>query len=280
MRRFGSFALAAAMGLAISSPSDAQLGGLVKKKVEEKAKAPEKKDAGPGAQSPFNGDVLEITPSVFEGFVHGLRTEVALTREFRAELAKHPTVEQERECTTKWALTPEAQKLMLGFQPPENTPAEQLMELQLKHSKNMEAEMRKRCPKNVNDVWPNGKRNERLEEIKVKAAASAGPVASGAENSGGHEDHGGPSDVETHATAFYAPLVAGLTVTQYGILLERIKRFCDELKANAALGRGGSGGVRFPGSGAGMFWVYSATEAQTLSQANCQRVYDLIGQLI
>jgi hypothetical protein len=123
---------------------------------------------------------------------------------------------------------------------------------------------------------------DRMAQIKLKAAESAGPVASGSSDAVESDGDGGPADITAaYANGIADPLAAaGLTVLQYDILLERIKRFCDELKANAALGKGGSGGVKIPGSGTNMFWVYSPAEAQTLSQANCQRVYDLIGQLI
>lgn len=274
--------LAALVALVVAGPAEAQLGGLIRKKVEEKTRAPEKKDAAVGAQSPYNSDVLEITPPVFEGFLRGLKIEVALTKEFRAELAKYPTAEQRRKCETDWGMSPDAQKLMMSFSPPENATAEQIMALQQKHYKNIEDAMRKKCPLDADQVWPNGKRMERMAEIKTKAAANAGPEGTSGSDPLDEEGADTPVDSSDPIGGPFATFVpaAGLTVLQYDILLERIKRFCDELKANAAAGRGGSGGVKIPGAGTKIFWVYSPTEAQTLSQANCQRVYDLIGQLI
>jgi hypothetical protein len=271
---------------------DAQIGSLIKKKVGDAVKGTDKEpatkkgdaqNADASSKSPFgNTDILEITPPVLEGFIRGLKTEIALTKEFRAELAKYPTPEQRQQCETKWAQSPEVMKMMTEFSVPENVSVDQARAAVEKHTKDMNDAMTKQCPDDVDRVWQASKRRERIEQIKEKAAASAGADAPSSSGSGDLQSESGPFVASEPLLGQFVALrgAAGLTVHQYGILLERTKRFCDELKTAAGKNLGGSGGVKFPGSGGGIFWVYTATEAKTLSQANCQRVYDLVGQLL
>lgn len=282
--RITALSLAALLTLVAGSAAEAQLGGLIKKKVAEAVKGPEKPEPAKdeAAKQGFvngNSDVLEITPPVLEGFVRGLNVEIALRKEFAAELAKYPTREQYAACQANAGMSEEAQKLFAQLDLPETATEEQQRKAMEKYTADVTALLKRRCPLNPAEAPDRAKR---LAEIQVKAAEAAGPEVPGGEwnheategdnASGFGGPHGGP-----WTDAVFA---AGLTPRQYAILLERIKRFCDELKAAGDKGLGGSGGVTFPGSGAKIFWVYTAAEAQTLSQANCQRVYDLIGQLL
>jgi hypothetical protein len=147
-----------------------------------------------------------------------------------------------------------------------------------KHYQAVNDAMREKCPEDVTTVWPNGKQLERMEQIKAKAAENAGPAAGPGSGPGDAEDSGSPFEPATPAGPFVHPFpAAGITVRQYNILLERIKRFCDQLKAS---GGQMSGGIRIPGTGRDIYWVYTPTEAATLTANNCQRVYDEVLQLI
>lgn len=272
-------AAAAGLVLAVTPPASAQLGGLIKKKVADAVKAPEKKsETSAKSEGGLPSGTIEITPPVLEGFLRGLQTEIRLTKEFRAVLAKYPTEQEFSRCNANVLVSPEGLKIAVAQpSPPENASVEELMRYATKLEKDLEPLRKKMCPLNPAD-WPSEKRAERMKAIKVEAAAATGIDAPGS----AHEtfELEGDSEGDVSWAPFHAPFAAAaLTPEQYAQLLERIERFCEELKTNAALGKGGSGGVKFPGSGS-VFWVYTAQEAQTLSQANCQRVYDLVGQMV
>jgi hypothetical protein len=275
----------ALLALGTAGVADAQIGGLIKKKVSDAVKAPEKPADPAKAESKQgfvngNSDVLEITPPVLEGFMRGLNVEVALRKEFAAELKKYPTREEYDRCSNQAASSEEAQKLIVGLADiPETATAEQRQKAIEKYAADQKALVKRKCPLNPSEA-PN--REKRLTEIKAKAAEAAGPDASGGE----FALEPGESPGALGVSAVGGPMIgfnalAGLTPRQYDILLERIKRFCEELKNAADKGFPGSGGVSIPGAGGGkIFWVYTPTEAKTLSQQNCQRVYDAVGQLI
>lgn len=263
---------------------DAQIGGLIKKKVSDAVKAPEKPADPAKAESKQglvngNPDVLEITQPVLEGLIRGLNVEVSLRKDFAAELKKYPTRQQYDDCQRQVAMSEEAQKLaqpMVNL--PETATAEQRKQVMDKFSSEVAALVKRKCPLNPADA-PN--KEKRLTEIKVKAAEAAGPNA-------GSDDHAsqasevsvalGVNSVSETMIEFRA--LAGLTPRQYELLLERIQRFCEELKNASDKGFPGAGGVSIPGSGNKVFWIYTATEAKTLSRENCQRVNDVVGQFI
>jgi hypothetical protein len=274
--------IAAFVTLAPAPTADAQVGGLIRKKVTESVKGPDKaaeaKKAAP-QQSELgnNPDVLEITEPVLEGFVRGLHTEISLRKEFRAELAKYPTPQEYQKCQTNAATSEEGQKIAAQLMNlPDNATPEQSQKAMQKMTADLGALTKKKCPLDPAD-WPQGRRQARLDSIRVQAAASAVIEGSSPRDADGWENEGGPSDVSSPLSE---PVAAGMTVRQYEILLERIQRFCTMVKSAANDNKGGSGGVKIPGTGKNIFWVFTAAEAKTLSEANCQRVNDLIGQMI
>lgn len=77
---------------------------------------------------------------------------------------------------------------------------------------------------------------------------------------------------EAQAHAAQAGLAAGqFTPAQYGIVKERVVPFCRAPATTAA-----SGDVRLQGSGSGVFWVYTATEAAALRE-RCTALMQGIG---
>jgi hypothetical protein len=94
--------------------AEAQIGGLIKKKVAEAVKGPEKTEAKPAdgeKKSIYNDEIVEMTGPVLDGFANGLRTEIALRNEFREVLAKLKTPAQYESCTNDAAASPEGQKI-------------------------------------------------------------------------------------------------------------------------------------------------------------------------
>jgi hypothetical protein len=286
MTRFAT-ALVVVAVLSLPAPysAHAQLGGLIKKKVTEAVKGPEKKPdqqpnaTGSNSDSPLgsNSDILEITEPVFAGVIRGLETELRLQSEFRAELAKYPTQEQYNQCLVKVAQNPEYMKIMerAGNLPANVTP-DQAMAAQKKMSSELEALTDKTCPvKPVDMVWPNGKRAERLAEIHVKAAEAAGSESSASNAEGFGE-----------AVAFMfayevAPAIAFArwNENQYSIAIERVDRLCDYNNSPTG-GTSNDGKLMIPGSGVKIFWIFTARESGVLNAANCRRFKDLTKRLM
>lgn len=282
------FFIAALAFAALCSPrtTDAQLGGLIKKKVGEAVKGPEKspetKPEGSQGATPFGSDVLEITQPVLDGFVRGLTLEVKLRKEFRDELSKYPTQAQYDACEGQVAVSEEGQKVAMQMTKlPENASVAETQRVMEQMSKDMAALVKKRCPFNPAD-WPDNKRGERLSEIRVKAAAAAAPVG----GPGPREEDVLEDDTAERASFLFpvsSQAATGLTVRQYEILLERIERFCafsQQGAPSAVQAVGDTNQVKFPGTGQKIFWVFTAVEVRTLNRANCKSLMTLAGQLI
>jgi hypothetical protein len=228
------------------------IGGLIKKKVEEAKKPDTKADA----QTPsiHGGDVLPITSTLLVGFKRGLDTELELRKEFLQVLSAYKTPQQYRACTSETAMTEEAQKILGIFANlPENATAADVQRATEKMGAEMNALVKKRCGGDVNADWPPNKRREKLTEIEAKAAAAVDPAAIPTPDL---NDEPAETPGDMHPTA------AGVTPRQYGMLKERVARFCMEMdKGNIKLD---GKTVTFAGSGTNINWVYTASEAEEL----------------
>lgn len=256
----GTFGLLLAALVALAPcRAEAQLGGL-KKKLKATVKGNDQsaaaKKADPGGPR-FGGDLIEITEPVLDGFIRGVRTEVALQKEFRDLLAKYPTQEQYQACKLQAAQSDEAQKLAMAvLNLPENTSAAEFQRITTKAATDLEAIQKKRCPLDPNE-WDGSKRTKRLEEIQLKAVEAAGSIS--------------PSDAS-------APLAAGpLSVGAYALLKERIVAFCMsklDPKADFSVTP-----VQVPGSGTNIYFVYTSAEAKLL-QAKCSMLMGVMSALM
>jgi hypothetical protein len=144
----GLFALTA------TNSADAQLGGLIKRKAADAIKGPEKKEETPAAGAkPFGTpDVLEITAPRFEGLLRGLKVEVALYREFTAELAKYPTEQQYHQCVTQVQRSPEKEKLLEVMMLPDNATDAQKQAAMKKYGDEDMALLKRKCPLDPADL--------------------------------------------------------------------------------------------------------------------------------
>jgi hypothetical protein len=272
MTRFAAALLVAALlPFAAPQPAHAQLGGLIKRKVKEAIKAPEKTS---GDQKPTaaeskpgrptvgtNSNVFEITEPVFAGVIRGLETEIRLQSEFRAELAKYPTQEQYDQCLLKVAQSPEYAKIRDAFaKTMESKSSEQLTAATQKMGADLDALTNKLCPvKPASTDWPPDRRTARLDSIRVRAADSA---------SG-----------DTVSIAGFA----GWTVQQYAIAIERIERLCDynNSPAGSTTNNPATGGnLTIKGTGTNVFWVFTSRETGVLNSASCRRFRDLNKRLL
>jgi hypothetical protein len=289
--------LAGTMALTMATVAEAQLGGLIKKKVSEAVKGPEKTEAKPadaGRKSFFNDDVLEITQPVLDGFERGLRTEVALRDEFREFLAKLKTPAQYQACKNDVSASPEGQKIatrMLSL--PESTPPEELQRVILKAGQELEALQTKKCGTDPAE-WTEEKRAEKLREFEVKAAEAAGPEAPPGKDlePAGPEGISEPSD---DAEVLSAPLAQyrvtaggltslamfGLTERAYAMLKERTIAFCMHAAIatrNTYESKVDLSVVQVPGQGDKVYFVYTSEEARTL-QRNCAKLMGFMKKL-
>ncbi len=259
------------MAMTVATVAEAQLGGLIKRKATEAIKGPEKKDEKQAQKSDALPDgVMEITAPVFEGVINGLKVEVALRREFRAELAKLPTQEQYDQCLSKLVSSEEYQKIQLRIgNLPENAPAAEKSATMQKMYTDTEALQKKTCPVTPHD-WSEGRKQQRLTEIRAKAVHAAAPVR----NARGDSDQPaeGPflSSDEWISQSTSAP-----TEGEFNIHLERLDKLCS-LRSEKALPK--SGGFKAPGSG-DKFWLFTPGELSVMDDTNCKKFEDLYKEL-
>lgn len=309
--------LVAGIVLAVCAPltlpltAEAQLGGLIKKKVTEAIKKPaepakpaEQKPAESSSQSAFSSDVLEITQPAFDAVIRGLNAELRLQEEFRRELAKYPTPEEYEACKARAAQSPEGAKIMAEYSNmPEKITPEDLQRRIQNMTTGMEALIKKVCPNDPN-VWNPYNRAQKLDSIHVQAAEAAGMAASTASL----PDERGtfiPVSFVVEPFIFRGGRLASLTGRQYSVLVERIERGCElngappgigartapapnipplpGMKADAppapasppAPSSGAPGGVKVPGVGNNVYWVFTGVEMGVLTPPNCRRFADL-----
>ena len=120
--------------LAFAPSADAQLGGLIKKKVKEAIKPPEKAAPQPQPEAPApaaspaaapsnsrdpfagqrvpNARALIITDAMLARIARGLDAERALIKDYEKQLARFPTPAQFEACRNKAAMTPEGQRFL------------------------------------------------------------------------------------------------------------------------------------------------------------------------
>jgi len=220
---------------------------LIKKKVSEAIKPAEKPAAPttPGAAQPgaaqklppgFGSAVVLISEPDFARVMRVMDAERAQQDEFRKELAKYPTPEQYSECQSRAGTSAEGQKIAsVLVNLPENSSAEDAQRAMAKMSADMEALLKRACPLDPND-WNDYKRNERLVAIHAKASAAFDTISAS----------GGGSAAE------------GVT-QRSDVMIERIVRYCEAKKEGLDVS-GGPDGLKFPGDGRNIYWVYTAEE--------------------
>lgn len=273
--------LAVCAPLALPITAEAQLGAIIKKKVTDAIKKPaepakpgEEKPSGSegSSQSAFNSDVLEITQPAFDAVIRGLNAELKLQDEFRQVLAKYPTQQEYEACKVRVAQSPAGAKIMSGLTSmPENVSAEEAQRRMQAMSAGMDSLMKKQCPNDPNE-WNPYNRQQKLDSIHEQAAEAAGLAAS----TSSLPDNAGTSiraRFEVEPFIFRGGRLAFLTGRQYDVLVERIERAC-------GLSERPSAGVKVPGIGNNVYWVFTGGEMGVLTPPNCRRFSDLNNRLM
>lgn len=181
MNTFRLPALALLALLAMPHPAHAQLGGLIKKKVTEAVKAPDKgKDVGqekhePGQGPVFDDIVVRITEPVMKGFLKGKRLEVEQLTDFKNVLLKYRSEEDYDACTKSIAMTPEGQKIALQMASmPPGSSAQEVQKLIEKMNLDMNALVARKCGASILTEWPDYNRQQKVNEIHENGAEAAG----------------------------------------------------------------------------------------------------------
>ena len=288
----------ASMSAATPCTADAQLGGMLKKKIKEAIKPPEKPaetapapagQAQPGPSSPSSAapetgasdlprlerGELEISNESLSRLMRGMDAETAMLADFEKVLAKYPTAEQYAQCQSKAMQTPEGQKAMAPMlNMPSNATAEQVQAVIAKTNADAVVVQKKMCPFDPDD-WTSYKRSERMKQIRAKAAsmARAKPVAT----TQSARVNGRPAllfDVnpfdavaDTVTDTLLVVRGGGFDERDYGILIERLLEYC-ELKKTMDMSPK-KGGVKALGGGKYIYWVYTEAELTTLKSFDC-----------
>lgn len=283
MTRSITAAILLALSVSLTTPvsAEAQLGGLIKKKVKDAIRKPEtpaKTDdapasapATPSASTKKNDDptgfgsaIIEITPATFDDLMDAMQTEIGMQAILKKEIARYGTHEEYQACKVRVAQSPEGKKTMdRMYNPPKNVTAEEYMTIQKKVVEDMDALTMKGCPLDPS-YWSPTKIAESTDSIRTKAAESLG-------------------DGSIH-------------VQLYSIALERIERLCqykgfgssgvaatavDTLTRKDSLRSPVKAGpLKFPGIGRDIYWMYTGTEVGTITPGTCRRYYALAGKLM
>lgn len=295
-RSIAAILLAASVSLMAPSTTEAQLGGLIKKKVKEAIKKPEKPaEPAPGdpaspkqvENSPssrggashglptLNGRWLLITPETLARLQRGLDSELSMIADFEKVLATYPTPEQYQQCKDRAAQSPDGKKAaapMMNL--PDNVSPEKLQQIIMKMNEDMMAVMKKACPKDPND-WNDSRRRERLMQIHQKAASMA--VGTPKKSAGIMHERGqqallfdvSPFELLADTTDTVTVLgTDGLSEQEYNELGERVFKYCELYKTMDMSPKGRD--FKVAGEGQDIYWIFADEELQAMKSMSCE----------
>ena len=290
--QLAGFVLAALATISLPRSADAQLGGLIKKTVKEAIK-PAAKPPAPAeseAAQPARGEkadslsyVPEITEDRFAALLRGLEAEQQMRAEFRKELARYPTREAYGLCTSNASSSPEMMNILAANAAPENASPAVVQRAMEKMAAELAAHIQKTCPLDPG-VWTDASKRMQLERFRLKAAQIAFPLPpTSSSPNGGHPDVGNllyevaPSDdagaalSDTIVSVYNPTERENLTLSQYNTMIERIAAYCDHAFQNPDDRGSFTEGLKFPGTGKDVYWVYTGREIRLLASIDCDK---------
>jgi hypothetical protein len=252
------FALAILIALSLPAHVDAQLGGLIKKKVKEAIKPPEKTTPAPASGAPApaqaaqpqstsrhsfprvpNARALLLTDEMIARMTRGLDAEQVMVAALEKEIARYPTPEQYEACQVRFAGTPEGKKVMdisnyvkAGMSP------DQIQKGMMRMSAESDSAFKRACPLDPK-TWSDYNRSEKLKEIRDKAARQSGGTDT----------------------------LVGMDENDFGEMIERVLKYCELKKTMDVTPK--AAGIRSPGVGKDIYWVYTESELKTLQKLDC-----------
>lgn len=268
------------------------IGSLIRKKVDEAVKP--KETAVRKEEAPTDGSTLGfvLDEQVLSAFKSALRIEVRMRDEFRQRLAKIKTPEEYNRCASALAASSDMQKVTTDYTTAignAKTDDESQQATKGYYAKLAELKVA-RCGDNPNEVNP----QQQGQEFSRAEKAAIGEFVRGLNRSPNDDENDAESidSVATNDTCPYqqalessefttcswsAPIassdVASLvadTITydkaqgRYRILVEWVEKFCS--MSAVARDDAAKNGIRIPGTGKNIFWVYTAREAQWLNK--------------
>jgi hypothetical protein len=271
LRLIASVSLALGLGI-LPGRIDAQIGGLIKKKVTESVKGGDRKGgkeeaaANETAQSKMP---RPITANTFVAFKKGLTVQRDKQQETLKFLAGITPVEKYRSCAANVMMTPEGQKIVLQIPtPPDDATVQQLQAYGEKLGAEMKKLTDKQCgedPSKYDFQW----RRDRFTEARVAAVAAFSAALDSPSGSGG-----GP---------YLAVDLEGMQQQQgrddnyfFDLLIEWTPPFCRLSKA--AQQAAAENGIAVQGSSKGLNYVYTAMEARLL-MPQCEEIMMLLDVL-
>lgn len=234
MRPVRGTALVFAAMLAIlpAHPAESQIGGLIKKKAVDAAKGKDgkadaktvAKDDGP-IKSQFDKECGPVTPDEIERFLKGLQAEAAAREAYQRRLAATKPDAEVEACRQKEAPGPEAIALIQRGLANGGT-TEYVQKQMEKNREDLEKLMVKKC----------GDRRSPVEH--------SWPSERTAAHKAGAKESGLSEECYDKLKEFTLAFCKALTPDQQKIATEQ--------------------GIRVPGQGQGIFWVFTADEAKAM----------------
>lgn len=269
--------------LAIPVSLEAQgIGGRLRQRAQETVSGKKEAEQTEVDRSKiFTGDVLEITEAAMKGFMIGLETEYRLLTEFAALLDTYKSPEDFQQCKTELPSSPEAMEIMARMgNMSANATDDDIRRAIEKMNEDMVALQKQKCGGDVTEDWPNTKRDEKLREIGVKAAAAAIPVRPPEPR-----PTGGPSPLDDESYIAYQQQ-QGMTFQQYIIFKERVNAYCayKKLKGDNMLVTPGDGwnlsfsAKALDAKAGNVSWVFTADEIKVMDD-HCDGVVLEIGKI-
>lgn len=226
------------------SPVTAQgIGGLVKKAGQaakdannKKDKAQEKAQDKPAEQPATRCDVSD---DAYERLLKGMQAELDGLKKVGNDYntAKAGSTKY-RECTADYAGTEEYQKILNKLPPSQNMSTEQLMKWMQDKTTGADSAMAKKCGKDPILSWTPGDRGKLVDEVTSNAAKTA-----------------------------------GMDDRCYSNLKEFAGFFCSQ--PEAVQQKATQEGLKIPGSGKDIFWVFTPEHARAL-KARCAKLIPAI----
>ncbi|HEX6051589.1 MAG TPA: hypothetical protein VFZ21_20120 [Gemmatimonadaceae bacterium] len=271
LRLIASVSLALGLGI-LPGRIDAQIGGLIKKKVTESVKGGDRKGGKEEAaanETAKSKMPRPITANTFVAFKKGLTVQRDKQQETLKFLAGITPVEKYRSCAANVMMTPEGQKIVLQIPtPPDDATVQQLQAYGEKLGAEMKKLTDKQCgedPSKYDFQW----RRDRFTEARVAAVAAFSAALDSPSGSGG-----GP---------YLAVDLEGMQQQQgrddnyfFDLLIEWTPPFCRLSKA--AQQAAAENGIAVQGSSKGLNYVYTAMEARLL-MPQCEEIMMLLDVL-
>lgn len=232
----------------VVAPAQGGLGDKLKQKATSALKGDKAKPAAASESGPITSRMNPpLTAERLARFQKGMQVELAEREKARKFLASLKTKEAYRQCTQEAAMSPEMQKIAMSVaEMPENATTEQMQKHMARMGTQMESLTVKKCGQDPSKFDARQMDHEAFVKGMDTAALSDG---------------------DDYAYQNYKEWI--LEFCNY---LEKVRKQPD---AEQQIARMRDEGLRIPGQGTGIYWVYTASEVAMLMDW-CPKLKQLI----